>query len=495
MTALRSLAWIGGALSLGAQAAAPVPEDFASGISLALPDAAESYELELPLVVYQQLSRPDLADMRVFNARGEVVQHALCEPPVLSRRISRQQRLPHFGLPPGGEPAELLGPRLRLTTPEGARIDYREGPAASPARRKARLPDGREIEILAPQIAMQAVPVATPATASPEPADRQEAPQTGLQDYIVDARGLEEPVQALLLDWDWRGPQGRAELSLRVEGSHDLDEWQTLVERSSLLRAGADGRVLERSQIELPGRHYAFLRLRPLDQQPRDWLNGVEARSERLHREAPALRWHEASADPAGALGPSLRHYRNDSLAPVRAARLWPPSELLLQLQLSSRPDSGAAWRQRARGQIRRTGEQPPGSWTLSPAVQDPEWQVRIQQGGESLGDQPLRLELAYSPLRLRMLNQGPGPYLLAFGSARVGPTALPDCASLPGDPVPLSAGALQELGGEASLQPPPERLPVRTVLLWALLAGGALLVVSMALSLLRQASAGAPRS
>ena len=65
------------ALARPADAAAPAPEDFASGLDL--PGAADggAYSVALPLAVYEQLTRADLADLRVFNGPGEVVAHAL----------------------------------------------------------------------------------------------------------------------------------------------------------------------------------------------------------------------------------------------------------------------------------------------------------------------------------------------------------------------------------------------------------------------------------
>ena len=64
-------------LSGVAGAAAPVPGDYASGLDL--PGAADggAYSVALPLTVYEQLTRADLADLRVFNGAGEVVAHAL----------------------------------------------------------------------------------------------------------------------------------------------------------------------------------------------------------------------------------------------------------------------------------------------------------------------------------------------------------------------------------------------------------------------------------
>ena len=80
------------ALARPADAAAPAPEDFASGLDL--PGAADggAYSVALPLAVYEQLTRADLADLRVFNGPGEVVAHALRRPdPGGDRREMRRR--------------------------------------------------------------------------------------------------------------------------------------------------------------------------------------------------------------------------------------------------------------------------------------------------------------------------------------------------------------------------------------------------------------------
>ncbi len=487
MRRLHRASWLAGVLALGAQASAPSPKDFASGIELPLPRPAPAYELELPPEVYQRLTRRDLADMRVFNDRGEVVQHALCAPRLITRTEQRHQVLPHFGLPPGSPPATLVGPSLRLTTPDGARIDYQQARKPEPTAPDPNRPaDGPAITIQAPQVARQAAPDADSIPRDgPKPVPGMA--RDGHHEYIIDARMLALAPDGLLLDWDWRNPEGRAELNLRVDGSQNLDAWQNLVERSTLLRAGAADRHLERSVIELPATRFAFLRLRPLDPEPRDWLRGVEARTELVQRELAPLRWQDAEPANPDAESPSLRHYRNSSLAPVRAMRLSAPPDLLLQVRLSSRPGPEARWRERVQGQIGGLADPAPPSWAIDPPVQDSHWRLQISQGMEALDHQPVRLELAYTPLRLRILARGPGPYLLAFGSARADSTPLPACASFGEQALPIDPGATRELGGEASLRPPTEALPARTILLWLLLAAGALLVVWMALSLLRQ--------
>jgi hypothetical protein len=56
------------------------PASFAFGMPVVIPADAAAYRVSLPIGVYQGVAREDLGDIRVFNARGEVVPYALSRP-------------------------------------------------------------------------------------------------------------------------------------------------------------------------------------------------------------------------------------------------------------------------------------------------------------------------------------------------------------------------------------------------------------------------------
>jgi hypothetical protein len=63
-----------------ASAAELSPADFAFGMPVVTPAGANAYRVALPIDVYRETVREDLADIRVFNARGEVVPYSLSRP-------------------------------------------------------------------------------------------------------------------------------------------------------------------------------------------------------------------------------------------------------------------------------------------------------------------------------------------------------------------------------------------------------------------------------
>ena len=66
------------ALTFPATADTPLrPADFAYGIPIETTGDAPFHEFSVPQSVYESVTRTDLGDLRVFNARDEIVPHAL----------------------------------------------------------------------------------------------------------------------------------------------------------------------------------------------------------------------------------------------------------------------------------------------------------------------------------------------------------------------------------------------------------------------------------
>ena len=59
------------------ETAPPGPHDFAYGLSLEVEGKSALWQLVLPATLYRRVTRPDLGDMRVFDAAGHVMPHTL----------------------------------------------------------------------------------------------------------------------------------------------------------------------------------------------------------------------------------------------------------------------------------------------------------------------------------------------------------------------------------------------------------------------------------
>lgn len=454
---MRSARLLAGAIALsfaaGAAAAdAPEAKDFAYGLAVESEPGRPLQQLTLPDEVYQGVVRADLGDLRVFNAGGIVVPHALCTGPEPTAETVSEQPLAVFPLrrPP---PGAVGDGRVIVQTPGGTNVQVIEG------RGSAAL---------------------TPGT--PAPADG----------FVVDAGAAPGALRALRLSWST--PDGASEAQVRVEASEDLNAWRTVVPGTTLLHVSADGRVLDRNHIDLPEARYRYLRL-VRNAGPAVVISGVSA--DVVQPGAPAApRWiaTEPMADEDGAF-----LFDGARLAPVQEARVvLATANMALRVALDSRASPEQPWRERWTGEISSVDGGNAAETTAFPAATDRLWRLRVLRGAETLGGGRPTLRLGYHPARLRFLAQGDGPYAVGYGSARVPPAETAACAGLlphvPAQEQAVLVGAASAtpapsgaFGGPEALTLPPAPTPVRQIVLWAVLLLGTAALVAMALALLKR--------
>jgi hypothetical protein len=416
-------------------------------------------QFTVPEAVYQGVTRADLGDLRVFNGGGIVVPHALCAGPVVTAETVTEQPLPVFPLrrpPPLGAQG---GGRVNIQTPGGTSVQVIEAPQGAAAT--ARIP-----------------PALTPGE---------------VDGFVVDAGGAPGALRTLRLAWST--PDGASEAAVRVEASENLNHWRTIVPGTTLLHVAADGRALDRNTIDLPQEKYRYLRL-VRSEGPAVVISGVSADVVQPGV-AAAPQWF--AAEPSADAEANAFLYDAGRLAPVQAARIeLAMANMALHVALDSRGAPEQPWQMRWSGDVSSVngGAEVPAA-AFGP-VADTLWRVRVLRGAESLGGSRPTLRLGYHPARLRFLAQGEGPFVVAYGSARVPSAQTVSCdglfpqvagqtqAALVGaaSVTPAAAGAF---GGAGMLAPPPKPTPVRQIVLWAVLLLGAAALVAMAMALLRR--------
>lgn len=427
----------------------PQLHDFARMIPLTLSPGGPLYELPLPAEVYSGSTRPDLGDLALFNAAGEIVPFTLIMPPPVRTPLAGQQ-LPLFPL-------------------AGARVEQR-GSLALQVRTD---PQGSIVNLTT------AAGGAAPAPGS---------------NYLVDATSLDRAVTGFEVTMS-PAPQGYLG-SLQVEVSDDLHQWRH--HASGGIAALASGeRELTRNGIEFPAvkARYFRLSLTPREGVPR--LDTVTARLEAPLVAEVRDRRISALTPVSGRSGEYL--VRSGGQMPVDRLRLlFSADNSLAGVRFSSRADDKSPWIERGCATFYRLAGEA-GIVESSPLViaptTDREWLLRIRQpggGGRSLP----RLEMGWQPQRLIFAARGEGPFRLAYGSGRTGYQNLRDDSIAQAlttwekqriTPRPARAGASVEAGGEQALRP---RLPATTwrkLLLWGALLLGVLLLVQMAWRLSRE--------
>lgn len=115
-------------------------------------------------------------------------------------------------------------------------------------------------------------------------------------------------------------------------------------------------------------------------------------------------------------------------------------------------------------------------------------WRVKFNSQKEAFGSRPPKLRFGWLPEKVRFLARGKTPFLISYGSARIGPIVglnLQDSArTFSGSIGPALVSHQSVLGGESKLTyTPPQVHPWKSWILWAVLLIGVLGLAKMALS------------
>lgn len=444
------------ALSAGSAMAAPAPGDYAQGVEIFSYESRPLVEVLVPDFVYQTATRNDLGDVRVFNAEGTAVPHAFCASPAAVQPVIQNASLPVFDL---------------------------QAPATSSA-------NGATVEV--------ETSAGTQVRVLEEGATPSATGETQTWAHVIDARSVSGMLRSI--EFDWTSPDGASQASVRIEASEDLDQWRSVVAATTLLRVTREGQQLQRKVVPLPMQPYQYLRVVRTDGGPSLQLAAVIAEVMQQPQSVEPV-WF--SANPVASANPGELLFDAARIAPVTYARLvLPHDNASVRVNLQSRPDEQAAWRDRWSGEFysivneneRRTS--PPAEVD---GDHDRYWRVVYSQASQALEPAPA-LELGYRPAKVRFLAQGAAPYTLAYGSRRAEPAPIQQCGSLLAgvsekDLLQMigegSVGAPHSLGGEVAFKPLPKKTPVRLFILWGVLIVGVGVLVAMAFALLKRVRQG----
>lgn len=442
------------AFSLHAYAGPPVPDDFAYGMTVKTEGQASLWQVWLPEAVYRNVTRPDLGDIRVFDALGQVVPHLLRSPEATVKEPPSPVDLPIFPL---------------------SRSDTRAGPGQS--LRIMTDDKGAVVDVIREQV----------------PSDKEEV----IFAYILDATQIESKPDRMLLDWE-SGRQTGFSANVSVDASDDLSIWQQVVSNATLAELQFDEHQLSQREIQIPLRTYRYLRINWPEPLREVTLRKVTFAFPSVEQ-PPQRHWIEVKGIKSLEEPPGY-DFDTSGNWPVDQARfVLPPQNLLVNVDLASRPDETSLWTRRHRGPFYRLLRDD-GTMLISPPATfgittDRYWHVEEIGGGNVLERLTPVLELGWVPHVLNFVAQGEPPYVIAYGSATVEPLEpAVDPVALAGyDPkqkvLVRTATTLPShlLGGVVKLQPPAPPLPWQKWLLWAVLITGVVLLASMVWRLSRQ--------
>lgn len=453
-----STAFLVGIISLAGGFAAPsihaqstLPDAFAYGMRIDTVGLQPVQSVLLTQNVYQNLTRSDLGDLRVFNAAGQPVPHALHLSPVQPESPSDIVSLPIF--PVYGredQPMGDLGIQVRRTN-QGTLVQI----------------DGKA---------------------------GQRAP--ALRAYIVDASQLGEPVKELRFFWD-SDPEDLL-VPVTIETSEDLLAWQRWGSPGTLASVHHAGQVLVQNSLDLPVKKARYYRISwpttavfpPLDRLDVTTAPGRPA-VERLWMSVPLQETE-----------PNVFTTRLAGAIPVERIQIeFPDTQTFVRVVLASSDKPNGPWIPHFEGLAYRL-QAGDASWTAPPVaiyrVSNRYWRLTVQQenGSSVLGTPSLRF--GWTPARVLFMPQGEAPFTLAFGNAQAEPSAFasselmgPIYGDYPSvfDLRPASLEAPYQLGGSTRLEPSVE-VPWQQIALWGALLLGVAVLGWLALRLLRTSAA-----
>ena len=419
-------------------------EDFAYGMALDFSGQEALYQVELPLAIYQNTTRYDLGDIRVFNAQGEMVPHMLrqqlthASQPVL-------QALVYFPLQSASKES-LDQLTVKIKTRHGTLLDI----------------------------------------ASTQPVSLEH-----LSGYLLDTSKLHQAMQALELTWPTVSENFAGVLT--VESSQDLKNWELLVSDAPLASLQYDGHSLLQNRIDFSPTQAKYLRLSWPNSQTALKLTGikVELATKQLTTPLHWIKIRGAATNQAG-------EYVFDLGAHVPMQRIrfdLPQNNTLVNVTLLSRASNEDIWRPVNTALLYKLqrNNQPLNNPDLIVTSHDRYWLLRVDQGSGGLGSGLPDMHIGWLPQQLVFVARGETPFKIAYGNNGLHP------AEFDMQPFMLMSndiehglhtaqtGAVVSLGGNKRLEPVPPGLPWKKGLLWLSLSLAVMVLGWMAYRLIKQ--------
>lgn len=432
--------------------------DFAAGYYLELDNNGAVYSLALPADVYRTVKRADLGDIRVFNGAGEPVPHGFRTVGPEKRALRSKEGIPFFPLFQAGQQDNGAGLSLQVTrNSTGTIVNIESGP---------------DVESLNQEI-------------------------TG---YLLDLSSLERGAREL--DFQWQKDIDSSLFTINIQQSSDLVRWTPLVHKATLADLQYGGQRVERRTVFLPRKVLNYLKLTWHRADPPLRLTTVTGFS-KIIESRQKRQWVQLyNGNVLDKKGQLLIDYNTNYRLPTNSVQIgFPETNSIAKLSVQSRLDEDAGWRTRCEQLFYNLSLETVSlknePCTFQPTA-DSMWRLVVKEDGAGLrsGHKTLSLQLGWMPNELLFIGRGTPPFLLAFGSGKLEQQKKTDSEMVlqaittesPQQVISRARlGKRVSLGGDAALQPPPERPPWKKWLLWMVLLLGVGFLALMVRSLVKE--------
>ncbi len=316
--------------------------------------------------------------------------------------------------------------------------------------------------------------------------------------YIIDASKHEFRIDEL--DIVWQSEKADNVTTVSLAHSKDLTHWTTMVPKATLALMQYSGHRISKTKILLESQGGGYLRLSWPTPQNRITVEQITAIRKSAKLE-PVRAWATFPGAPAaGDQKKGVQAFEYNSAAHLPADRLrlgFDDRNTLVQARVYSKSNLDGDWIFRQKGLIydlRFEAETRIQNTLAFKSTTNRYWRVEIEEGTGAGSVNIPSVELGWLPHELVFVAQGKGPFMLAYGSARLAEEALAGRATgllatvMGSEEESLIKEAtllpLTMLGGPDLLIPESPPLPWRKWLLWGVLIVGVGLVSWMALSL-----------
>lgn len=443
------------------------PEDFAYRGVVNLTETGPYHQVPLPLPVYKGLTSVDLADLRVFNGRGEVLPYALLSSEAQTVSQATETAAPHF--------------------PLFARRDAASG-GGDLSVTVRQLADGKLVSIQENPAKVEGGAV--------------------VKGAVIDASSIKGSIRSLRLVTE---ASTEPFLGFSIESSRDLQHWRTLKRDAQLVHLEHGGHRVDSDTVEWDSAADRYLRLTWDNPQRAPQIVQVMLGTVETRFTPPMRVWSEAIAPTVTKSG--VFDYAWTGQLPLERLRInLPQVNTLTPL---------AVQRQFRRYGKHRAFEDAPQRWeditqtvvyrlqTAQKEIRSPDialaapeinrLRLEVDVRGGSIGSQPPTVQIGFVPHVLVFLARGEGPFTLAWGAEGMERADLPFSTLLPGGeeagtlkaaPATLAEAQIVQGKPVASAAKPEAEAPSSPAtkwILWAVLLVGVLVLGGMARSLTQQ--------
>ncbi len=436
------------AVAFAGPAGAEVLQDYVGSATVLTTPGEGLHRVQVPFEAHRA-ARPDLADLRMFNAKGELLPFAFAATP--------------------SKPADE---RVATDVPL---FPIRAAPKATAA-------GDVSLDVKATAsgtlVALRTVPKGAPAGAR-------------IVSWVADASAVREPIGAVVVEWK-REP-GTEIARVALEASDDLREWSPFASGTvANLEEGA--RSLSQPRVEFAPRTVKYLRLTSS-------TSGFALTALKVERKLAAALAPLDTVTVGGRRGMRPGEYTYDLQAAVPISRvqlIFSEANAVAPVEIAARNDD-REWRQVGSATFYRLTRG--GAEVRSPALEISPyparyWMVRFDPKAGAPAEAP-RLEAGFRPREVVFAARGEGPYQLAFGREEAKRADLPLGTLIPdykrdaeyqlpkakvaaiGANPPAGWSLAQMLRGERG----------KKTLLWVVLVGGVAVLGFMAWRLLKSGS------